>query len=119
MGFVIEDNPEQTENWYASGFLTVRVYRTYKVQILDTDLCKALLNISGQVSDEELGMRALNNNAGRANSVLTLPFDKVRESFLGVPPEKRYNKIEVDIHILDESVLVVLEDVEVSQYLRP
>jgi len=43
----------------------------------------------------------------------------VRESFLGVPPEKRYNKIEVDIHILDESVLVVLEDVEVSQYLRP
>ena len=73
--------------------------RTYKVQILDPDLCKTLLDISGQVSDEELGMRALNNNARRANSVLTLPLDKVRATFLTVPAEKRFNKIEVDHHI--------------------
>jgi len=119
MGFVIEDNPVWTENWYSRGFSTVRVYRTYKVQILDPDLCQTLLNISGQVSDEELGMRALNNNTGRANTVLTLPLDKVRESFLGVSTDKRFNKIEVDHHTLDESVLVVLEDVDVSQYLRP
>jgi hypothetical protein len=118
MGFVIEDNPVWTENWYSRGFPTVRVYRTYKVQILDPDLCKTLLDISGQVSDEELGMRALNNNARRANSVLTLPLDKVRATFLTVPAEKRFNKIEVDHHILDESVLVVLEDIEVSEYLR-
>jgi len=118
MGFVIEDNPVWTENWYSRGFPTVRVYRTYKIQILDPDLCKTLLIISGQVSDEELGMRALNNNASRANSVLTLPLDKVREMFLTVPAETRYNKIEVDHHILDESVLVVLKDIEVSQYLR-
>jgi hypothetical protein len=96
----------------------VRVYRTYKVQILDPDLCKTLLDISGQVSDEELGMRALNNNARRANSVLTLPLDKVRATFLTVPAEKRFNKIEVDHHLLDESVLVVLDDIEVSEYLR-
>lgn len=118
IGFVIEDNPVWTENWYARGFLTVRVYRTYKVQILDPDLCKTLLDISGQVSDDELGMRALNNNARRANSVLTLPLDRVREAFISISPEKRFNKIEVDHHILDESVLVVLEDIEVSQYLR-
>lgn len=118
MGFVIEDSPVWTENWYSHGFPTVRVYRTYKIQILDPDLCQTLIDVSGQVSDEELGMRALNNNAGRANSVLTLPLDKVRETFLTVPAEKRYNKIEVDHHILVESVLVVLEDIEVSQYLR-
>ena len=63
-------------------------------------------------------MRALNNNARRANSVLTLPLDKVRATFLTVPAEKRFNKIEVDHHILDESVLVVLEDIEVPEYLR-
>jgi hypothetical protein len=42
----------------------------------------------------------------------------VREAFLALPPEKRFNKIDVDHHKLDESVLVVLEDIEVSQYLR-
>lgn len=118
MGIVIEDNPVLTENWYSPGFLTVRVYRTYKVHIIDPDLCKTLLYISGQVSDEELGMRALNNNARRANSVLTLPLDKVRETFLKAPAEKRFNKIEVDHHLLDQSVLVVLEDIEVSEYRR-
>jgi hypothetical protein len=35
MGFVIEDHPVWTENWYARGFPTVRVYRTYKVEIVD------------------------------------------------------------------------------------
>jgi hypothetical protein len=118
IGFVIEDNPVWTENWYSCRFPTVRVYRTYKVQILDPDLCKTLLGISGLVSDEELGMRALNNNAGRANSVLALPLGNVRETLLAVPAEKRFNKIEVDHHILDESVLVVLDDIEVSEYLR-
>jgi hypothetical protein len=118
MGFVVEDNPVETENWYSRGSPTVRVYRTCKVQILDPDLCKTLLDMGGQVSDEELGLRALNNNARRANSVLTLQLDRVRETFLAASADKRFNKIEVDHHILDESVLAVLEDVDVSQYLR-
>jgi hypothetical protein len=118
MGFVVEDNPVETDNWYARGLSTVRVYRTYKVLILDPDLCKTLFDMSGQVSDEELGARALSNNTRRANSVLALPLDKVRETFLAVPTKKRFNKIEVNHHILDESVLAVLEDVDVSQYLR-
>jgi hypothetical protein len=118
MGMVTEDTPARTENWYARGFLTVRVYRTYKVQILDPDLRKALLDISGQVSDEELGTHALNDHARRANSVLTLPLGKVRETFLSVPTKKRFNQIEVDHHILDKSVLVVFEDIEVSEYHR-
>lgn len=75
-------------------------------------------NISKQVSDEELARRALNNNAGRANSVLALPLGKVRQIFLKAPAEKRFNKMEVDHHLLDESVLAVLENIEVLEYLR-
>ena len=118
MGFVFEDNPVWTENWHARGFLTVRLYRTYKVQLLDEKLCQTLLAIIQLVSNQELAMRALNNNKGRANSVLVLPLELVRESFLAFPPEIRYRKITVDNHELDESVLAILVDVDVPQYQR-
>jgi hypothetical protein len=118
MGFVIEDNPVWTENWYARGFLTVRVYRTCKVEIVDGILCQNLVDTSQQGSDNALDERALGHTMRRANSVLCLPLDRVREAFLALSPEKRFNKIEVDKHKLDESVLVVLEDIEVPQYLR-
>jgi hypothetical protein len=118
MGFVIEDHPVWTENWYARGLPTVRVYRTYKVEIVDGRLCQNLVDISQWVSDDLLGKRALEMGRGRANTVLALPLERVREAFLALPPEKRYNKIEVGNHKLDESVLAVLGDVDVPQYRR-
>jgi len=118
MGFVIEDTPVWTENWYARGFLTVRVYRIYKVMILDAELCKLVLDISQRVSDDELGRRALENGNGRANSIVALPLERVRDGFHALPPEKRFTKIEVDHHRLDESVLAVLGNVDVPQYQR-
>ncbi len=118
MGFVIQDNPLGTENWYARGIPTARVYRTYRVEIIDKDLRQNLVDTSQQVSDDILAKRALENEKGRANSVLALPLDRVREAFFALPPNQRFKKIKVDSHQLDESVLVVLEDIEVSQYQR-
>lgn len=118
MGFVVENTPVWTENWYARGFLTVRIYCTYRVEIVDMELCKSLLDTSQRVSDEELGKCALKNGKGRANSILALPLGPVCEAYLTVPPEKRYTEIEVDHHTLDESVLAVLGEVDVPQYQR-
>jgi hypothetical protein len=118
VGFVIEDHPVWTENWYARGFSTVRVYRIYKVEIVDGRLCQNMIDTSQRFSDEMLGKRAVENGKGRENSILVLPLNRVREAFLALPPEKRFNKIVVDHHKLDESVLVVLEDIEAPQYLR-
>jgi hypothetical protein len=118
MEIVIEDIPVWTENWYARGFPTVRVYRTYKVEIVDGMLCQNLVYASRQVSDDMLGKHALGNGRGRANSVLALPLHRVREAFLALPLERRFNQIEADHHMLDKSVLVILDDIEVSQYLR-
>ena len=118
LGFIVEGTPVWTENWYARGFPTVRVYRTYKVTILNAELCKLVLDRSQRVSDEELGKHALENARGRANSVLALPLERVREAYLALPAEKRFAKIEVDYHRLDESVLAVLGDVDVPQYQR-
>jgi hypothetical protein len=122
MGIVIEDTPVQTKNWHARGWLTVRVYRIFKVQIHDDGVCQSILAASQVYSDQELGMVALedfrNGGRGRANSVLALPLDLVKEAYLAIPPEKRFGMIVVDNHHLDESVLAVLGDVEVPQYRR-
>jgi hypothetical protein len=117
-GFVLEDQPVFTENWHARGYPTVRVYRTYKVQLVDAALCNALLNTSREIADDKLARRALRNARGRANSVLALPLRMVRDAYLAFPPAMRYRKINVGNQELDESVLVVLGDVDVPQYRR-
>ena len=118
MGFVLEDKPVFTENRYARGFPTVRVYCVYKTQLIDAALCNALLNTSREITNDELTRRALENNRRRANSVLALPLHMVREAWLASAPTMRYRKTNVGNHELDESVLVVLGEIEVEQYQR-
>lgn len=118
MGFVVEDNPVRTENRYARGFSTMRVYRTYRVNLLDAEFCRNLLAASQRISDEELGRRALNREKGRANSVLILPLITVTEAWLALPPGMRYRKINLDGCELDESTLVILDDMDVPEFKR-
>jgi hypothetical protein len=81
-----------------------------------------MLSISQLYSDKTLGDLASNDleqgNRGRMNTILTLSLDTVRESYLALAPDMRYQKIMVENHTLDESVLAVLEDVDVPQYQR-
>ena len=122
MEIVIENTPSQTKNWYARGWPTVRVYRTFKVQIHDGKVCQSMLAASQAISDQELGKTALEDfrsgGRGCANSVLVLPLDQVIEAYLAIPSEKRFRRLSVENHDLDESVLAVLGDVEVPQYRR-
>jgi hypothetical protein len=120
-GFVIENSPVQSKNDYARGQLTVHLYRVFKVQIIDSILCRVMLSISQLYSDQELGERALQDfdygGQGRANTILTLPLNKVVDSYLALAHEVRYRNLVVENHELDESVLAVL-DVDVPQYQR-
>jgi hypothetical protein len=121
-GFVIENKPVRSENPYARGQLTVHLYRIYEVQILDPVLCQIMLTISHLYSDQEVAALAQqdfdNYGKGRFNTVLTLPLDIVRDSYLDLAPEARYCEITVDQHVLDESVLAILQDVDVPEYQR-
>jgi hypothetical protein len=121
-GFVWEDRPTPTGNSHARGLPTVRLYRVFDVQIVDETLCERMLHASAGHSDEELGNLALrdleNGGRGRKNSILTLPLQKVVDSWLALSPRMRYTKIRVDRHELDESLLAVLGDVNVPQYKR-
>jgi hypothetical protein len=121
-GFVIENNPVRSENPYARGQLTVHLYRIYEVQILDPVLCRIMLTISHLYSDQEVAALAQqdfdNYGKGRFNTILTLPLHSVRDSYLALAPEVRYREITVDQHVLDESVLAILQDVDVPEYQR-
>ena len=122
LGFVVENKPVRSKNEYAFGQLTVHLYRVFKVQIIDPILCKVMWSISQLYSDQDLAQRALQNfesgGRGRANTILTLPLSQVRDAYLALPPEMRYAKTAIDDHELDESVLAILEDIEVPQYQR-
>jgi len=121
-GFVIENDPVPTANVHARGQPTARIYRIFEVHIEDQRLCAAMLGASRQVSDQDLARLALEDlqsgGKGRANAILTLPLSLVRDSYLALPPEMRYQAITVEGYQLDESVLAVLEAVDVPQYQR-
>jgi hypothetical protein len=121
-GFVIENHPVQTDNAQVRGQLTARLYRIFKVVIIDDALCRTILTASQRYSDQELRRLALKDfqsgNAGRVNTILTLPLKLVLEAYLALPPEKRYQKIVIEDHELDESVLAVLGNIDVPQYQR-
>ncbi|MGE5463739.1 MAG: hypothetical protein ACM3PS_10310 [Syntrophothermus sp.] len=121
-GFVIENSPVRTGNVYARGQLTVHLYRVYEVRILDAMLGRIMLTISHLYTDPEVGALALkdfeNYGKGRFNTILTLPLDRVVDAYRALPPEQRYREIVVENHPLEESVLAILDDVDVPQYER-
>lgn len=122
MGFVIENAPVQSKNDYSRGKLTVHLYRVFRVQMIDPILCRIMYGISQLYSDQDLAELAQQDfehgGLGRANSILTLPLNKVIDAYLALPPEARYQNIVIENHELDESVLAILEGVPVPQYQR-
>lgn len=122
LGFVIENSPVQSKNDYARGRLTVHLYRIFKVEITDPTLCRIMFGISQLYSDQDLADLALQDSEhgglGRANTILTLPLNTVRNAYLALPPAERYKKLVIENHELDESVLAILEGIDVPQYQR-
>jgi hypothetical protein len=120
-GFVIENQPVPTDNANVQRQATVRLYRTFEVEIVDIALCQTMLSANQLYSDEELGRLALedlrNGGRGRANTILILPLNLVLESYLALPPDTRHQKIVIENHRIDESVLAILE-VDVPEYER-
>jgi hypothetical protein len=120
-GFVIENQPVPTDNANVQRQATVRLYRTFEVEIVDIALCQTMLSANQLYSDEELGRLALedlrNGGRGRANTILILPLNLVLESYLALPLDTRHQKIVIENHRIDESVLAILE-VDDPEYER-
>ncbi len=121
-GFVIENDPTPTDNVYMRGQLSVRCYRIFEVCLVDENLCTTMLASSERYSDQDAMKLAWEDfrrsGMGRANILLTIPLSLVTDAYRSIPLEKRYTAVKVDDHLLDESVLAVLEDIEVAQHQR-
>ena len=119
---VLEDQPSTAKNIYARGYPTARIYRIFEVHILDSALASAMIENSERCSDEDLRQLALQDfrigGAGRANGMLTMPFEEINNFYTTIPVEARNQPILFQIHHLDETVGVILEGVPVPKYRR-
>ena len=121
-GTIIEDNPSTTEYIHARGYLTTRIYRIFEARILDPSLASAMIENSERCSEQDLRERALqgshNGGPGRANAVLTVPFEEINAFYVSIPPDARNQPVFFQNHLLDETVAAVLEGVPVPKYRR-
>jgi hypothetical protein len=119
---VVENEATPTENIYARGILTARVYRIFEAHISDSSLAHAMMTNSESNSDQDLSKLALedaqNGGQGRANSILALPLKGISDVYLAMSPKERNAPLLFEEHRLDETVLAVLEDITVSNYQR-
>jgi hypothetical protein len=122
VGTVVENNPAPTENIYARGSPTARVFQIFEARILEPSLAHAIIMNSKSYSDHELQKRALENaqngGKGRANAMLSLPLNLIKDAYLAMSPEERNSSISLEYQQLDETVAAVLEDVSVPKYQR-
>ncbi len=122
LGTVVEDNPAPTENIYAKGIHTVRIYRIFEATISDSSLADAMFTNSENISNQDLCELALqeaqNGGKVRANAILALPLKQVTNIYLATPPEKRNVPILFEEHLLDETVPAILDGIAIPKYKR-
>jgi hypothetical protein len=122
VGMIIEDNPSTTEYIHARGYPTARIYRIFEARVLDPSLASAMIENSERCSEQDLRERALqgshNGGPGRANAVLTIPFEEIHAFYVSILPDARNKPIWFQNHQLDETVAAVLERVPVPKYRR-
>ena len=122
VAIVVEEDPAPTENIHARGYLTSRVYRVFEARILDSSLSRGMLTNSQSYSNQDLQKLGLEDSRkgrdGRANAMLTLPWNLIRDSYLAISPQARNAPISFQGNQLDESVAAILEGVTVPKYQR-
>lgn len=121
-GILIEDMPENTGNINARGLPTVRVYFLYDAQIKNVHIIDSILNSSREYSDNDLAEMALEDYSqgrkGRANAVLALDPDKLKDFYDSLPLIKRNGSFRFGEHQLDGNVIALFEDIRNHKYQR-
>jgi hypothetical protein len=120
-GMVVENRPTNTDNINAPGTSTVRVYYLFEAGIINTDIIKMLIGSSRDHSDEDLRKTAYANfhkgGKGRANAVLVVDPDKLKEYYRSVPRNNPDGLLQYGDHLLDGNVQVLFEGTGFFTYL--
>ena len=119
-GMVIQDLKIKTNNVRAQGMPTVRIYYIFEAWIKSHELVKLILTKSRQFSEDNFKKAALEDaergGKGRANSVLTIGIDVLRDFCNSIPLEKRGGNINFGVHKLEGNVLSLFREVKSLNY---
>ena len=117
---MVENRATSTENIYAGGTPTVRIYRIYEATITDVSLTQIMLNRSAGLSHRSLSELAIadaqRGGKGKANTVLALPWKRLQAHYRAMLPSERNGSIMFEEHRLDSTVAAILEEISVPRY---
>lgn len=119
-GIIVEDLPGETDNVRAAGLLTVRIYYVFEAWIEAPEMITMILANSRRYSDKDLQKRAWKDawqgGRGRANAILALGLDDLKDVYRSIPTDRRGGPIRVGRYQLDGNVLAILEEVDKPKY---
>lgn len=117
---IVENRAISTENIYAEGTPTVSVYRIYKADITDSFLIEGVAQRADGLSHDNLCEMAIadaqSGGKGKANAVLTLPWERLQGVYRAMAPAARNVPIVFEENRLDSSVAAILEEIAVPRY---
>jgi hypothetical protein len=117
---ILENRAISTENIYAAGTPTVRIYRIYEAAITDLLLPHVMLKHGIGLSHQRLCELAIadaqGGGKGRANAVLTVPWERLQSFYRAMVPAERDIPIVFEENRLDSTVAAILDEIAVPRY---
>jgi hypothetical protein len=117
---LVENKATSTENIYARGTPTVRVYRIYEASITDLFLTHVMLRRSAGLSHQGLSELAIadaqRGGKGKASAVLALPWKRLQSIYRAMLPAARNFPVMFEANRLDSTVAAILEEIAVPRY---
>ncbi|MEJ2195889.1 MAG: hypothetical protein P8X73_13660 [Ignavibacteriaceae bacterium] len=119
-GMLTEKLLSETSNENSRGLRTARIYYVYDAFIQDQEIIKTLIDNSNRYSDIDLQNMA-NEDArrggkGRANAILTLDLNKLKNFYNSIRLEKRTGLINYGGHQLSTNLPAILDDIYKIKY---
>lgn len=122
LGIIVEDLPSETDNVRAEGLPTVRVYYVFEARMEAPEIITMILANSRRYSDKDLQEMAWKDarqgGKGRANAILALVLDDLKDVYRSIPVDRRGGLIRIGGYQLDGNVLAILEEVDTPKYQR-
>jgi hypothetical protein len=117
LGMVVEDAPSETNNVRAAGRPTVRFYYVFEAWMQAPEVIVMMLANSRRYSDKDLQKMAWvdaeQGGRGRANAVLTVPLDDVKDAY-----RSRSGPLRLGGHQFDGNVAAILNGGDERPYQR-
>ena len=112
---IVEDPPTETDNVRVERLPTVRIYYVFEAWMEAPEIITRMLANNRRYSDKDLQKMAWNDarqgGSGRANAILALRLDDLKDVYRSIPVDRRSGPMCVGEHQLDGNVLAILEEV--------